>query len=63
MDRLREAFDSTSWYGLAGNLLLVWAALAVSTLGPTLLGTTIGGGAGGPRDPPWTPPGWFIGAV
>jgi benzodiazapine receptor len=62
MARLLGAFDSQGLLGLACNLILVWAAIAVSTLGPTLLGVTIGGG-GGPRDAPWTPPGWFIGVV
>jgi tryptophan-rich sensory protein len=63
MARIIEAFDSQGPIGLSVNLLLVWAALTVSVLGPSLLGATIGGGASGLRDAPWTPPGWFIGAV
>jgi tryptophan-rich sensory protein len=62
MARVFAAFDSPGWLGLVCNLLLVWAAIAVSTLGPVVLGVTIGGG-GGLRDAPWTPPGWFIGLV
>jgi tryptophan-rich sensory protein len=63
MVRVIEAFDSQGLIGLSVNLLMVWAALAVSVLGPSLLGATIGGGASGPRGAPWTPPGWFIGTV
>jgi tryptophan-rich sensory protein len=63
MTQILSAFDSESWIGLVLNVLLVWVALTVSVLGPVALGITIGGGASGPRDAPWTPPGWFIGAV
>jgi tryptophan-rich sensory protein len=63
MTRIIEAFDSQGLIGLSTNLFMVWAALAVSVLGPSLLGSTIGGGGSGLRDAPWTPPGWFIGAV
>jgi tryptophan-rich sensory protein len=62
MTRIIEAFDSQGPIGLSVNLLMVWAALAVSVVGPSLLGSTIGG-ASGLRDGPWTPPGWFIGVV
>jgi tryptophan-rich sensory protein len=63
MARIIEAFDSQGLIGLPVNLLFVWAALAISVLGPSLLGSTIGGAPSGLRDAPWTPPGWFIGAV
>jgi tryptophan-rich sensory protein len=62
MARVFAAFDSPGLLGLVCNLLLVWSAIAVSTIGPVVLGVTIGGG-GGLRDAPWTPPGWFIGIV
>jgi tryptophan-rich sensory protein len=61
--RLADAFDSPSWSGLICNLLAVWAALALSVLGPMAIGITIGGAATGPSNAPWTPPGWFIGLV
>ena len=53
-------FESKGWSGLAANLILVWAALTVSSLGPAIMGVNIEGGL---RDAPWTPPGWFIGVV
>jgi translocator protein len=58
-----DLFDAPGWGGLLANLLAVWVALAVSVLGPPLLGIGFGAGVAGARDAPWTPPGWFIGAV
>ena len=63
MTRILEVFNSPGVDGLVCNLLMVWVALAFSVLGPSLLGITFGAGVAGARDAPWTPPGWFIGAV
>lgn len=60
MVRVLSVFDSEGWSGLVANLALVWVSLAVSVLGPILTGTSTSAGL---RDAPWTPPGWFIGAV
>jgi benzodiazapine receptor len=60
MAQVLSVFESRGWGGLIANLLLVWAALTISSLGPFLTGTSTSAGL---RDAPWTPPGWFIGAV
>ena len=60
MAQVFSVFDSEGWGGLIANLGLVWMALAVSSLGPMLTGTSTSAGL---RDAPWTPPGWFIVAV
>jgi benzodiazapine receptor len=60
MAQVLSVFESEGWGGLIANLVLVWVALTVSSLGPFLTGTSTGAGL---RDAPWTPPGWFIGAV
>jgi tryptophan-rich sensory protein len=54
---------STGWGGLALNVCLVWAALALSIALLTATGGSSGFDGSGPRGAPWTPPGAVIGAV
>jgi tryptophan-rich sensory protein len=64
MSKIADAFNSPGWIGLASNLLAVWILLAASIWLLSRTGSDFGAAtATSPRDPPWTPPGAFIGAV
>ena len=54
---------STGRAGLALNVFLMWAALGLSILLPTIARGSIGFDDGSPRGAPWTPPGAVIGTV
>lgn len=63
MTRFWASLKSTGRAGLALNLALVWAALALSIVLLTTTGGSTGFDDGAPRGAPWTPPGAVIAGV